>query len=60
VGSSSDLPNLIVASDSIEEVLAQTPGVARALIETMREIGQPVPVEPKPATVAAPAALRPY
>jgi predicted RNase H-like HicB family nuclease len=41
VGSSPDLPNLIVAGDTIEDVLAQAPGVARALIETMRGIGQP-------------------
>jgi len=58
VGSSPDLPNLIVAGDSIEEVLAQAPGVARALIETMREIGQPIPVEPKPTTIATPFETR--
>jgi predicted RNase H-like HicB family nuclease len=43
MGTSPDLPNLIVVGDSIEEVLALAPGVAQALIETMREHGQPLP-----------------
>ncbi len=36
MGTSPDLPNLIVVGDTVEEVLALAPGVARALIETMR------------------------
>ncbi|MBI1879599.1 MAG: type II toxin-antitoxin system HicB family antitoxin [Chloroflexi bacterium] len=43
MATSPDLPNLIVAGDTIDEVLAEAPAVARALIETMRETGQPVP-----------------
>ena len=43
LGTSPDLLNLIVVGDSIEEVLACAPGVARALLETMHEHGQPVP-----------------
>jgi predicted RNase H-like HicB family nuclease len=47
VGTSPDLPNLIVVGDTVEEVLSLAPGVARALIETMREYGQPVPKLPE-------------
>ncbi len=36
MGTSPDLPNLIVVGDTVEEVLALAPGVAQALIETMR------------------------
>ena len=43
LGTSPDLPNLIVVGDSVEEVLAHAPGVARALLETMREHGMPTP-----------------
>jgi predicted RNase H-like HicB family nuclease len=43
MATSPDLPNLIVAGDTINEVLAEAPVVARALIETMRETGQPIP-----------------
>ncbi len=43
MATSPDLPNLIVAGDTIDEVLAEAPSVARALIETMQETGQPVP-----------------
>ncbi len=43
MGTSPDLPNLTVVGDTIEEVMSLAPGVARALIETMREYGQPVP-----------------
>lgn len=43
MATSPDLPNLIVAGDTIDEVLAEVPAVARALIETMRETGQLVP-----------------
>lgn len=37
MGTSPDLPNLIVVGDTVEDVIALAPGVARALIETMRE-----------------------
>jgi predicted RNase H-like HicB family nuclease len=37
MGTSPDLPNLIVVGDTVDEVLARAPGVAQALIETMRE-----------------------
>jgi predicted RNase H-like HicB family nuclease len=40
MATSPDLPNLIVAGDTIDEVLAEVPLVARALIETMQETGQ--------------------
>lgn len=40
MGTSPDLPNLIVVGDTVEEVLALAPGVARALIETMSEHGR--------------------
>jgi predicted RNase H-like HicB family nuclease len=43
MATSPDLPNLIVARDTIDEVLAEVPAVARALIETMRETGQSLP-----------------
>ncbi len=43
MATSPDLPNLIVAGDTIDEVLAEVPVVARALIETMRETGQSLP-----------------
>jgi predicted RNase H-like HicB family nuclease len=52
MATSPDLPNLIVAGDTVDEVLAEVPVVARALIETMRETGQPLPdalrLEPMP------------
>jgi len=47
MGTSPDLPNLIVAGDAVEEVLTLAPGVAHALIEAMREYGQPVPRLPE-------------
>jgi predicted RNase H-like HicB family nuclease len=43
MATSPDLPNLIVAGDTIDEVLAEVPPVARALIETMQETGEPLP-----------------
>ena len=43
MGTSPDLPNLIVVGNTVEEVLSLAPGVAQALIETMREYGQPIP-----------------
>jgi len=43
VATSSDLPNLIVAGDTIEEVLELAPRVAGALIASMRAAGDPLP-----------------
>jgi predicted RNase H-like HicB family nuclease len=43
MATSPDLPNLIVAGDTIDEVWAELPAVARALIDTMLETGQPIP-----------------
>ncbi len=43
MATSPDLSNLIVAGDTLDEVLADIPAVARALIETMQETGQPLP-----------------
>jgi predicted RNase H-like HicB family nuclease len=43
VASSPDLPNLIVAGDSISDVLANAPQVARALIASMLDAGDPLP-----------------
>jgi len=43
LGTSPDLPNLIVVGDSVEEILAHAPGVARALLETMQEHEMPTP-----------------
>ena len=37
------LPGLLVQADTVEEALALAPGVARALIEAMREKGVPLP-----------------
>ncbi len=61
MATSPDLPNLIVAGDTIDEVLAEVPLVARALIETMQETGQPVPdtlrLNPMPYQANLPVAL---
>ncbi len=43
MGTSPVLPNLIVVGDTIDEVVARAPGVARALIQTMRDHNLPVP-----------------
>lgn len=43
MATSPDLPNLIVAGDTVDGLLAEVPVVARALIETMHETGQPLP-----------------
>jgi len=43
IGTSPVLPNLIVVGDTIDEVVALAPGVARALIQTMRDHNLPVP-----------------
>jgi predicted RNase H-like HicB family nuclease len=43
LGTSPDQPHLIVAGDGVEDVLANAPGVALALLETMHEHGIPLP-----------------
>jgi predicted RNase H-like HicB family nuclease len=43
LGTSPELPGLIVQADTPEEVLALAPGIAHDLIAVMREIGQPLP-----------------
>ena len=37
------LPGFLVQADTIEEVIGLSPGVAQALIESMRENGVPLP-----------------
>jgi predicted RNase H-like HicB family nuclease len=43
MATSPDLPNLIVAGDTAEEVLNLAPQVAAALITSMKERGDPLP-----------------
>ena len=43
VASSPDLPNLIVAGDTMEEVLTLAPQVAATLITSMHAVGDPLP-----------------
>jgi predicted RNase H-like HicB family nuclease len=43
VATSPDLPGLLVAGDTIEEVIALTPDVASALIASLRASGDPLP-----------------
>jgi predicted RNase H-like HicB family nuclease len=53
MATSPDLPALIVAGDTAEEVLNLAPQVAAALITSMRESGDPLPAtlsEPAPIT----------
>ncbi len=43
LGTSPDLPGLIVQADTPEEVIRLAPEIARDLIEVMQEMGQPLP-----------------
>ncbi len=43
LATSPDLPNLLVAGDTAEEVLALAPQVAAALIASMKAAGDPLP-----------------
>ncbi len=43
LGTSPDLPGLIVQANSAEEVIRLAPEIAHDLIEVMRESGQPLP-----------------
>ena len=48
LGTSPDLPGLIVQADSPEEVIRLAPDIAHDLIEVMKETGQPLPARLKP------------
>ena len=50
LGTSPDLPGLIVQADSPEKVIALAPDIARDLIEVMQETGQPLPAQLKTVT----------
>jgi predicted RNase H-like HicB family nuclease len=52
MATSPDLPNLIVAGDTPEEVLNLAPQVAAALITSMKQSGDPLP-----PTLTAPTPL---
>lgn len=43
IATSPDLPGLLVAGDTVEEVLTLAPQVAAALIASIREAGDPLP-----------------
>ncbi|HEX9737311.1 MAG TPA: type II toxin-antitoxin system HicB family antitoxin [Thermoanaerobaculia bacterium] len=43
LGTSADLPGLVVQADSVQAVLQLAPDVAHDLIEVMIETGQPLP-----------------
>ncbi|MBI1955909.1 MAG: type II toxin-antitoxin system HicB family antitoxin [Acidobacteria bacterium] len=43
LGTSPDLPGLIVQASTPEEVVALAPAIAKDLITVMRETGQPLP-----------------
>ena len=48
LGTSPDLPGLVVQADSAEEVIRLAPDIAHDLIEVMRETGQPMPAALRP------------
>jgi predicted RNase H-like HicB family nuclease len=50
LGTSPNLPGLIVQADSPEKVIALAPDIARDLIEVMLETDQPLPDQLKPVT----------
>ena len=43
LGTSPELPGLIVQAETAEEVVSLAPGIAKDLIEVMRENGEPLP-----------------
>lgn len=49
MATSADLPGLIVAGETVDEVLALVPAVAAALIQSLREAGDPMPATLRPA-----------
>ena len=46
LGTSPELPGLIVQAETVEEVVSLAPGIAKDLIEVMRETRQPFPYPP--------------
>ncbi len=50
LGTSPDLPGLIVQASSPEEVIQLAPDIAHDLIEVMEETGQPLPAALRPVT----------
>lgn len=50
MATSPDLPGLLVAGDTPEEVLALAPQVAAALIASMKDAGDPLPEMVRPIT----------
>ena len=57
LGTSPDLPGLIVQADSPEGVILLAPDIARDLIEVMQETGQPLPEKLKPPVRATTSPL---
>jgi predicted RNase H-like HicB family nuclease len=53
LGTSPDLPGLIVQADSPEEVIRLAPDIARDLIKVMQEAGQPLPAKLQPLRAPA-------
>lgn len=45
LGTSLDLPGLIVQADTAEEVIRLAPDIAADLIQVMQETGQPLPTQ---------------
>lgn len=45
LATSPDLPNLLVAGDTVDEVLTLAPQVASALIASMKAAGDPLPAK---------------
>ncbi len=50
MATSPDLPNLVIAGDSEDEVLTLAPQVAAALITSMKAAGDPLPKKLRPIT----------
>ena len=45
LGTSPDLPGLIVQAETAEEVIRLAPDIAADLIQVMQEMGQPLPTQ---------------
>jgi len=45
LGTSPDLPGLIVQAETAEEVIRLAPDIAADLIQIMQEMGQPLPMQ---------------
>ncbi len=54
LGTSPDLPGLVVQGDSVQEVLRLAPDLAHDLIAVMRETNQQLPPDLETVTVTAP------